>query len=207
MSNPSTDLLSLPVREFLDRAGSRTPTPGGGSISALVGALATTMAQMTARYTLGNKKYAEHEAVVQAWLVELERACDAFCELLAEDVAAYERYSEASKDKSGSEAAAREKASALATATAVPMEIVALAAAVAEGMDRVKEKCNRHLLSDLVVGAVLCDAAAHGAAANVRVNLSLFPDPQESDRLAEELRAMLAHVRRHRDSVAALAAV
>lgn len=192
------NLLDLSVREFLDRAADRTPTPGGGSVAALVGALGTTMAQMTARYTIGNSKYAAAEPVVREWLGELERARAAFCELLAEDVAAYERYSSAGKDVT-------EKARALATATAVPLEIVAVAAAVIDRMDGMKDKCNRNLLSDLVVGAVLCDAAAAAAGANVRVNLAGFADRVEANRIAGELASMLARTRARRDSIQSFA--
>jgi glutamate formiminotransferase/formiminotetrahydrofolate cyclodeaminase len=192
------NLLDLSVREFLDRAADRTPTPGGGSVAALVGALGTTMAQMTARYTIGNPKHAAAEPVVRAWLGELERARAAFCELLAEDVAAYERYSNAGKDLI-------EKAKALATATAVPLEITAVAAAVIDRMDGMKDKCNRNLLSDLVVGAILCDAAAAAAGANVRINLAGFADRAEADRIARELDAMLARTRARRDSIQSFA--
>jgi formiminotetrahydrofolate cyclodeaminase len=204
VSTDAADLLSLSVAEFLDRAGARSPTPGGGSVAALVGALGTTMGQMSARYTAGNPKYAEHEPAVRAWLDELARAREAFCELIAEDVSAYSRLAEALKARAP--AGEPERARALATATAVPMEIVAMAATVAGRMDGMKNRCNVHLLSDLVVGAVLCDAAAHAAAANARANLSQFADRAEAARVGDELRQMLDRVRRHRDSVEAFAA-
>jgi formiminotetrahydrofolate cyclodeaminase len=200
MTDSTDDLLSLPLRQFLDRAADRTPTPGGGSVAALVGALATTMAQMAARYTLGNPRYADHEPAVRAWLEELERARAAFGRLLDEDVAAYERYA-AARDADDAE-----KARALATATAVPMEVVAMAATAARRVDELKDRCNRHLLSDLVVAAILFDAAAHAAAANVRVNLARMADAPEVDRLSRELQAMLARTRTHRDAVEAFAA-
>jgi len=193
------ELTNLSIAEFLDRAGARSPAPGGGSVAALVGALATTMGQMAARYTIGNPKYASHEPALRTWLNELSRARDAFCELMAEDMAAYERYAAAARttDAEGK----MERARALATATAVPMEVVAMAVAVARHMDAMKDRCNRHLLSDLVVGAVLCDAAAHAAAANARVNLAQFEDRSEAERLAGDLAGMLARVRLHRDSL------
>lgn len=198
MSNQDCDLLGLSVREFLNRAASRTPTPGGGSVAALVGALAATMAQMTARYTAGNPKYAQHEAAIGEWIAELGRAQAAFCELLAEDVAAYERF--AAAGKSGDD-----RAKALATATAVPLEIAAMAGALAESLDRMKERCNRNLLSDLAVGAVLCEAAASSAASNVRVNLAQFADREEADRIACDLESVLVRTRQHRDRVVGFA--
>ncbi|MBN1488616.1 MAG: cyclodeaminase/cyclohydrolase family protein [Phycisphaerae bacterium] len=203
MSALPASMLNLSIAEFLERAGAREPVPGGGSVAALVGALAAAMGQMTARYTVGNARYAEHEPAVRAWLDELARTREAFCRLLAEDVAAYGRYSAAARNKGDDEQAVVERSRALATATAVPMEIVAVAAVAAERMDAMKACCNRHLLSDLVVGAVLCDAAAHAAAANARINLAAFDDAAEAERLASDLRGMLQRVRAHRDSVEA----
>src|SRR3989442_5804301 len=50
------------VAEFLEDTASANPTPGGGSVSALAGALAAALATMVARLTIGKPKYAEHEA-------------------------------------------------------------------------------------------------------------------------------------------------
>ena len=47
------------THEFLELAAARKPTPGGGGIAALSGALAAAMAEMTLNFTVGNRKYAE----------------------------------------------------------------------------------------------------------------------------------------------------
>src|SRR5258705_5764203 len=49
------------IGEFLDRVGEATPTPGGGSVAALAGALASSLVQMVAGLTIGKKKYAAAE--------------------------------------------------------------------------------------------------------------------------------------------------
>src|SRR5213078_1961198 len=49
------------VAEFLEDVASSAPTPGGGSVSALAGALAAALATVVARLTIGKQKYAEHE--------------------------------------------------------------------------------------------------------------------------------------------------
>ena len=51
------DYLSLPMRAFLTDLAARSPTPGGGSLAALLGALAASQAQMVIAYTLGKKKH------------------------------------------------------------------------------------------------------------------------------------------------------
>jgi glutamate formiminotransferase/formiminotetrahydrofolate cyclodeaminase len=57
--------LGLP--EFLGSVASSEPTPGGGSVSALAGALASALGTMVARLTIGKKRYAEHGRRCTAW--------------------------------------------------------------------------------------------------------------------------------------------
>ena len=51
------ELKNLTVSEFLDITASNAPAPGGGSVSALAGALAAALSQMVANLTVGKKKY------------------------------------------------------------------------------------------------------------------------------------------------------
>ena len=59
-------------REFVENTAGKTPVPGGGSVSALVGALGTALGRMVGSLTLGKKKYAD----VQAEMLELAREAD-----------------------------------------------------------------------------------------------------------------------------------
>jgi formiminotetrahydrofolate cyclodeaminase len=58
-------LAKLSIDEFLEQLASRTPTPGGGSVAALTGALAAGLGQMVAAYTLGRPKFAAVAPQVQ----------------------------------------------------------------------------------------------------------------------------------------------
>ena len=120
------DYLSLPLRTFLADLAAKTPTPGGGSVAALTGALAAAQARMCVEYTVGKPKFAAHETKLREALAEFKRAEEAFGRLMAEDMAAYERLSAANKADDPTE-----QQQAVATAAAVPMEIAALAGAVA----------------------------------------------------------------------------
>ena len=53
------DLKDLTVEGFVDVTASDAPAPGGGSVSALAGALAAALAEMVANLTVGKAKYAE----------------------------------------------------------------------------------------------------------------------------------------------------
>jgi len=153
---------------------------------------------MAVEYTAGKKKYAEHEARLRGLLDELRRAGDMFGALIAEDMAAYERYAAAQKS-----ADAGERARATATAVAVPMEIVAVAEAVAARLDEAKGFLNPGLYSDVQVAAILADATAAAAAITARGNLGSLPDPVEARALGEKLDSMLGRTRAYRDAVVA----
>ena len=60
------------LADFVAATASRQPTPGGGSVAALAGALAAALAQMVAGLTVGRKKYAAVDAEAQAILAEAE---------------------------------------------------------------------------------------------------------------------------------------
>jgi formiminotetrahydrofolate cyclodeaminase len=58
-------LADLTVKDFLDKVAGNDPVPGGGSIAALGGALASALATMVTRLTIGKKGYEASEEVMQ----------------------------------------------------------------------------------------------------------------------------------------------
>src|SRR5262249_17275611 len=82
---------------FLNAAAAKQPTPGGGSIAALAGALAVQMGEMVLNYSIGKKDLAAFDAQHQEALGELHRARALMLELMVEDQAAYETLTEVRK--------------------------------------------------------------------------------------------------------------
>lgn len=58
-------LVDLTVKEFLNKVAGSDPVPGGGSIAALNGAVASALAAMVANLTIGKKGYEEHEELMK----------------------------------------------------------------------------------------------------------------------------------------------
>lgn len=58
-------LVDLTLKEFLNKVAGSDPVPGGGSIAALNGAIASALAAMVANLTIGKKGYEEHEELMQ----------------------------------------------------------------------------------------------------------------------------------------------
>lgn len=196
--NAGADYRGLPLGRFLDDVAARTPAPGGGGVAAAVGAMAAALARMTVEYTVGKKKYAEHQARLRGLLDEFRRAGAMLGELIGEDMAAYERYAAAQKS-----ADVAEQARATATAVAVPMEIMAVAEAVVARLDEAKGFLNPALYGDVQVAAILADAVVASAAILARGNLGSLPDPVEARDLGGRLDSLLSHARAHRDAVVA----
>src|SRR5260370_16617820 len=78
------------LTEFLDALAAKQPAPGGGSVTALVGALAASMGEMVLNYSLGKKELAAHERELRRALQEFKRARAMLLELMVEGQAAFE---------------------------------------------------------------------------------------------------------------------
>ena len=163
------------VQTFLDSAAGKQPTPGGGSVAALTGALAASMAEMAVNYSVG-KKGLGGVPDRTSWCRRrrhFHAARRAFERLVVEDQKAFEEMSAARKvrdaDPARWEAAVR-------AGISVPREIVSVAASVLELCDNVVNFVNPMLLSDLSVAADLAMVTVRCGIYNARVNLLEIKD-------------------------------
>lgn len=178
MSSPS--LAELSVRDLTDRLASRAPVPGGGSASALVGALGAALVEMVCELTLGKPEYEEVDPVARqigAAAGELRGSLLAAAE---EDATAYLAVVVARRlPRDGDEQRAARKAAigeASVAATEIPLRVGRLAAKVLDLAASIASIGNRNAVSDAGAAALLAAAAARGAALNVRINLPSLPD-------------------------------
>jgi formiminotetrahydrofolate cyclodeaminase len=171
------------IDKFLDASAARQPTPGGGSVTALAGALAASMGEMVVNYSLGKKDLEAYADELKPALAEYHRARGVLVQLMVEDQDAYAALTAARKlPESRADRAAR-MSSALAACIRVPEAMAATAAAVLELCDRIVNFVNPWLLSDLAVCADLSMAAIRCAVYNVRANLPSVPDEAERQRI------------------------
>jgi formiminotetrahydrofolate cyclodeaminase len=189
--SPSDSILDLSVRQLLDRLGSSDPAPGGGAAAALAGSLGAALVQMTANLSIGRPKLAEiqHQArSIEAQAGELRqqlaRLGDADAQAFAQVSAAYKL-----PRHDGAQQAARSAAiqAALHAAAAVPLDTARLCASVLELAEESAPLLNVSVISDVMVGAMLAQAALEGAALNVEVNLAAMTDANTVMALQVEL--------------------
>jgi methenyltetrahydrofolate cyclohydrolase len=168
----------LTLGDFAKRLASPEPVPGGGSASAVAGALGASLVAMVATLSHGRPKYAEHSALHEAAAPAARRLADELLELADEDARAYAACAFALKlprasfaDQELRDAQVREAAQVAAEVPLRCVEKCREALALAEAL---AGRSNVNASSDLRVAALLLQAAGHGAAENVLVNLPLI---------------------------------
>ena len=153
-------------REFVENTAGKTPVPGGGSVSALVGALGTALGRMVGSLTLGKKKYAD----VQKEMLELAREADSLqAELLETDI---------EKEK---KAALLEEA--LENACGVPISIMEKCGRAIELSKEFAAKGSRLAVSDAGASAIICKSALQAASLNVYINTGSMTNRKRADEL------------------------
>jgi len=181
------------LTQFLDATAARQPAPGGGSVSALVGALGAAIGEMVLNYSIGKKGLEAHQESMRTALSEMHRARQLMVELVVEDQVAYQALSLAKKLPKDSEQWEAEYPVALEASINAPQLIAITAAAILDRCDRLVDIVNFYLLSDLAVCAELAMAAVRCGIYNVRVNEPELTDPAQIKRVNKAVNNTLLH--------------
>ena len=186
--------------------------PGGGSVSALNGSLAASLAAMVANLTVGRKKYAEVNDEMEQISA---RMTEQSAKLLADvdrDAEAYDRVFAAFKlpKETDEEKAVRKEAIQRETkyAAEVPMEVARTASELLPMIDAAARRGNSNAVTDATVAMMCARTAVIGALLNVRINLTSITDEafvktmtEEADRLeavaVEAEHKLLEYVKAH----------
>jgi formiminotetrahydrofolate cyclodeaminase len=178
------------INRFLAELGSSASVPGGGAASAVTGAIAAGLVAMVAELSVGRSRYAPFEATIEHGRSEGHRLEATMIELADADAAAFAGYMAAAglPRTTPAETAARSAALAKAAHAAIepPRSILLACVEVAQAAERLAGRSNLGLASDLVVASRLAEGAAHGAVANVLVNLPSLGDEKAAAALAAE---------------------
>lgn len=176
-------LTKLSVTEFLSKTAANEPVPGGGSVAALCGALATSLGEMVANLTIGRKKYADVDETMRRLAAEFDKARQKFVEYIDLDSQAYAKVMDAYKmpKETAAEQDARNHAIIDATfhAAEVPMAVALEAARMMELIERVALEGNRNAVTDACVAMMNARTAVLAAVLNVRINLVSLPETDE----------------------------
>lgn len=188
-------LIQMKVTDFLAELGSNSPAPGGGSISALAGALGGALTTMVCRLTIGNSKYAEVEGEIETILAEGERlaawltqAVDADTEAFNQVMAAYKLPKETPTEKTARSEAIQK---AMQQAAELPLAVADCCSKILGLANRVLTIGNANAASDAAVAGLMAHAGLHGAIYNVKINLSSLKDETLVQQLQTKVKAIL----------------
>ncbi len=176
---------------FLDAVAANSPTPGGGSVAALAGALAAALTAMVGRLTVGKRRYADVKQAVSDAIVAAEKLRATLTVRMDEDAAAFDKVMAAYKLPKGTpdEQVARdaEIQSATILAAEVPLATARDALAAMQLALVVAEKGNVNAITDAATAAWMAMASIQGAALNVRINATSIHDAAKKQEWLDEL--------------------
>jgi formiminotetrahydrofolate cyclodeaminase len=149
-------LQELTIREFLEELAAKQPTPGGGSVAALSGALSAGLVSMAAKFSQNKESSEQARALMNTLTHLIDRDAEAF----------------ASGD--------------LREATQVPLETAKHSYAVLKLAEALLETCNPKVITDIGVAAKMAATAIEGAMLNVQVNLASIGDEDYKQEVLKE---------------------
>lgn len=169
------DVWQWTTAEFLAQGASSAPTPGGGSVSAYVGALAASMVCMVTNLTVGKEKYKDVEPQVQDILARGQKLLDDLKNGLSQDIAEFSKFMavlKLPKDTEEQKASREEKRqTVLISATDTPLGIAQNCFEVLKLAQELAPVGNKGAISDVGVAAYLAESALKAAMFSVDINL------------------------------------
>jgi glutamate formiminotransferase/formiminotetrahydrofolate cyclodeaminase len=172
--------LAKLARPFLDAVAEPTATPGGGSVSAFAAALAAALGQMVAGLSRKKKSQAMHVDKLSEHLDALRKEADTLTAAIDRDAASYDAVMAAFKLPQGNSDEIQQRNDAIQAATRgaaeVPLEVAERTVALFERLKQLEATAAASMKSDLQVAQMMAAAGAHGALANVEINLDGLKD-------------------------------
>ena len=183
-------LVNLSVKGFADETSRESPAPGGGTISAYMGALGAALGTMVANLSSHKRGWDDRWAEFSAWADKGQQLMTELLHLVDEDTEAFNQIMSAFSLPKGTdeEKAARSAAIQEATlyATQVPLKTMKASFRAFDICKAMAEEGNPASVSDAGVGALAARAAVLGACLNVKINASSLKDREQADALVAE---------------------
>jgi glutamate formiminotransferase/formiminotetrahydrofolate cyclodeaminase len=183
-------LINLTVEDFMHETASESPAPGGGSVSAYIGALGTSLGTMVANLSSHKRGWDERWEEFSDWADKGKKYQEELLHLVDEDTIAFNRIMEAYGLPKSSKAEKDERDKTIREATKqailVPYRVMQVAFDALEVIDAMVETGNPNSVSDAGVGALAVRTAVMGAHLNVKINMQGLDDQAFKEEIIEK---------------------
>lgn len=183
-------LVDMTCKAFAEETASESPAPGGGSISAYMGALAAALGTMVANLSSHKAGWDDRWEYFSGWAENGMQVMNELLALVDEDTAAFNKIMDvfAMPKNTPEEKAARAAAMQVATlyATEVPLRTMKAAYKAFDVVRAMAEEGNPNSVSDAGVGALAARSAVMGACLNVKINAAGLKDRETAEKLVNE---------------------
>jgi glutamate formiminotransferase/formiminotetrahydrofolate cyclodeaminase len=183
-------LVRMSLKGFADETASESPAPGGGSVSAYMGALGAALGAMVANLSAHKRGWDERWKEFSDWAEKGQAIKEELVALVDEDTRAFAAIMDAFSLPKDSDKAKAERDAAIQKATMnaaiVPLRTMKAAYRAFEVAQAMAEKGNPNSASDAGVAAIAARGAVLGAYLNVKINASSLSDSQEAEKLIGE---------------------
>lgn len=188
-------LIDFTCKDFAEETASESPAPGGGSISAYMGALGAALGTMVANLSAHKAGWDSRWEYFSQWAEKGQIILKELLYLVDEDTEAFNRIMEVfgMPKTTETEKAARAQALEAATlyATQIPLATMRATMQIFPLVKAMAEEGNPNSVSDAGVGALAARSAVIGACLNVKINASGLKDKAEAERLIADADAMV----------------
>ena len=179
-------LADLTVTNFINEVDSKSPAPGGGSVSAVASAMGIALTKMVGHLTVGKKKFKALEDETQNEFNDVINTFDSYknemIELIDKDTEAFNLIMAAFKlpKETDEEKALRSEKIEEGTLEAikVPFRVAELSLEALKELDIILKSGNKNCASDLGVAALMLYAGLEGAILNVKINIPGISDKE-----------------------------
>ena len=187
--NTKKKLVDMTCAAFADETASESPAPGGGSISAYMGALGASLATMVANLSSHKPGWDDRWEFFSQWAEKGQAIKNQLIALVDEDTNAFNKIMDAFglPKKTEEEKEARKQAieDASKYAIEVPFRTMQVAFSAFEVVEAMVNDGNPASVSDAGVGAMCCRSAVMGAYLNVKINAAGIKDREFADKMVQ----------------------
>jgi len=198
-------LIDKKISNFIDELASNSPTPGGGIVAALAGALGVALVSMVGNLTIGKKKYEDVEEDIKRVISSSEKLRYELSQLTEEDVKAFNNFMATYKLPKETEDEKKVRVEkiqeSLIEAAKVPLKVAYKCLDIFSLSKEVAEKGNINVVSDAGVAVLMADAALESALINVKINLRMIKDEKVRTELSSSIKELLLKEKGQKEKV------